>query len=364
MKEKQVPKLFPKCFALVGPSGSGRTRLVDSLLTIFSDLKYEKRSNQIIICESSVVFTPELNEIQNLKSLFPDLITIFIKPPSIHALKKRYDNYVGIFDDARKELLDTYISDRKSMETCNYTVVNRDPYRALAEVAAILFQEMGGIIVAIDGPSACGKGAIAERTAQQYGGRHCDTGLIYRAVAKYMNDHGIATNSEQMPAFLKEFQEQFACDEVDEIELRTPAVDAIVPAWGKILAVRHVVFMLELKTLYGSGKSVIVSEGRSSTTHVFTRAELKYFVTCPIEIRGKRRGAQHHISVDQAIERLKARDKQDMEREIEPLRFARHQGVKRIDNSKELEKTMTKIYQDIDEVIALRLSSMRVTELV
>src|SRR5580704_2712341 len=48
----------------------------------------------------------------------------------------------------------------------------------------------GGMIIAIDGPAASGKGTLGKRLAAHYGLRHLDTGLIYRAVAKAMLDGG------------------------------------------------------------------------------------------------------------------------------------------------------------------------------
>ena len=39
------------------------------------------------------------------------------------------------------------------------------------------------MIIAIDGPAASGKGTLGKRLAAQFGLRHLDTGLLYRAVA-------------------------------------------------------------------------------------------------------------------------------------------------------------------------------------
>ena len=47
-----------------------------------------------------------------------------------------------------------------------------------------------GMIIAIDGPAASGKGTLGKRLAAHYGLRHLDTGLIYRAVAKALLDAG------------------------------------------------------------------------------------------------------------------------------------------------------------------------------
>ncbi|MDR3462225.1 MAG: nucleoside monophosphate kinase, partial [Beijerinckiaceae bacterium] len=46
------------------------------------------------------------------------------------------------------------------------------------------------MIIAIDGPAASGKGTIARRLAEAFGLPHLDTGLLYRATARAMLDHG------------------------------------------------------------------------------------------------------------------------------------------------------------------------------
>ncbi|OYD86419.1 (d)CMP kinase, partial [Azospirillum brasilense] len=39
-----------------------------------------------------------------------------------------------------------------------------------------------GLVIAIDGPAAAGKGTLSKRVAQAYGFAHLDTGALYRAV--------------------------------------------------------------------------------------------------------------------------------------------------------------------------------------
>src|SRR4029077_3145447 len=46
------------------------------------------------------------------------------------------------------------------------------------------------MIIASDGPAASGKGTLGKRLAAHFGLRHLDTGLLYRAVAKALNDGG------------------------------------------------------------------------------------------------------------------------------------------------------------------------------
>ncbi len=52
------------------------------------------------------------------------------------------------------------------------------------------------MIVAIDGPAASGKGTLAKAVASRWGLAHLDSGLLYRAVAKSLIDHGVSLEAE------------------------------------------------------------------------------------------------------------------------------------------------------------------------
>jgi cytidylate kinase len=68
----------------------------------------------------------------------------------------------------------------------------------------------------------------------------------------------------------------------------------------------------------------VVMEGRDITFRVLPEAELKVYMTATIEERAKRRQQQllmqgQDVSYDQVLDEMKKRDKQDMEREVDPL---------------------------------------------
>src|SRR3954469_13869370 len=74
---------------------------------------------------------------------------------------------------------------------------------------AVRCQSSLGMIIAIDGPAASGKGTLGRRLAAHYGLRHLDTGLIYRAVAKAMLE---------------------GAHQLDDVEQAVRAANALVPA--------------------------------------------------------------------------------------------------------------------------------------
>ena len=57
-------------------------------------------------------------------------------------------------------------------------------------------QQADGLVIAVDGPAASGKGTLARRLAAHYGLPYLDTGLLYRMVARTMLDAGEAPDSK------------------------------------------------------------------------------------------------------------------------------------------------------------------------
>ena len=55
----------------------------------------------------------------------------------------------------------------------------------------------GSAVIAIDGPSASGKGTVAERVAQTLGFHYLDSGAIYRAAALAMVRAGLAADAAE-----------------------------------------------------------------------------------------------------------------------------------------------------------------------
>ena len=191
------------------------------------------------------------------------------------------------------------------------------------------------IQVAIDGPAGAGKSTISKELAKQLGYVYIDTGAMYRAAALYCLNKGISIRSD-IPSVLKvldEIQIGFkwennlrillnGCDVSDEI--RTNAVSMGASDIAVIPEVR--LKLVELQRAIAAEQSVVM-DGRDIGTYVLPNATVKIFLTASPEIRAKRRHVELlekgvDVDFETVLKELKARDKNDSEREFAPLRQA------------------------------------------
>ncbi|MDR0932427.1 MAG: (d)CMP kinase [Victivallales bacterium] len=188
--------------------------------------------------------------------------------------------------------------------------------------------------IAIDGPAASGKSTIAKLLAKKLNIAYINTGNLYRAVALAAIRAGrdLARLDREFLETLKlEYTPNESGDYVlklngKELEaaLRTPEVATGASLVATESEVRD--YLLGVQRNF-AGKNLIVMEGRDIGTVVFPDAEYKFFVTATPEERARRRLAQNGETADGATlsevaRELAARDKQDSERPIAPLKPA------------------------------------------
>ena len=193
---------------------------------------------------------------------------------------------------------------------------------------------MKKIVVAIDGPAGAGKSTIAKLAAEKLGYAYIDTGAMYRSVAwKFLQtgrEFDEAYISELANTMIIEFKPEAKINRVfvDGTEvteaIRTPEVTAIVSRVAAIGAVRKA--MVEQQRRMGEIGGVLM-DGRDIGTVVFPHAQLKIFLTASVEERARRRYKEmvekgQQVELAQLQEDIAARDKQDSERAISPLRQA------------------------------------------
>lgn len=193
---------------------------------------------------------------------------------------------------------------------------------------------MKKIVVAIDGPAGAGKSTIAKLAAEKLGYAYIDTGAMYRSVAwKFLQtgrEFDEAYISELANTMIIEFKPEAKINRVfvDGTEvteaIRTPEVTAIVSRVAAIGAVREA--MVEQQRRMGEIGGILM-DGRDIGTVVFPHAQLKIFLTASVEERARRRYKEmvekgQQVELAQLQEDIAARDKQDSERAISPLRQA------------------------------------------
>lgn len=177
------------------------------------------------------------------------------------------------------------------------------------------------LIVAVDGPAAAGKGTLAKALAKRLALPYLDTGLLYRAVARRVLDHG------EDPAVQGErHAKAIEPADLERDDLRVPEVDRAASLVARQPAVREA--LLERQRSVGRAHGAVV-DGRDIGTVVFPDADVKLFITASPEVRAQRRYRQRHGEDCQDAEQLAqevaaivARDEQDASREVSPLRPA------------------------------------------
>lgn len=191
-----------------------------------------------------------------------------------------------------------------------------------------------GFVVAIDGPAGAGKSTIAKLAAGKLSFAYIDTGAMYRAVTWKLLQTGKPFTPELAGELAREicitFRPENAVNRVfvDGTEvtdaIRTAEVTGLV---SKVAAVPEVrTAMVDQQRRMGK-EGGIVMDGRDIGTVVFPDAQCKIFLTATVEERARRRGLEleakgETVDYKKLQEEIASRDKQDMEREVSPLRQA------------------------------------------
>jgi 3-phosphoshikimate 1-carboxyvinyltransferase len=183
-------------------------------------------------------------------------------------------------------------------------------------------------VIAIDGPSASGKGTVAALVAQRLGFHYLDSGSLYRLVAlaaqraavDYSDATQLAALASSLPA---EFNAGRICLAGDDVTDAIRSEDCSTGA-SKIAALPAVrTALLQRQRSYRQAPG-LVAEGRDMSTVVFLDAVLKVYLTASAEARAERRHKQlieKGISANIAtlLQDLQERDARDAARPVAPL---------------------------------------------
>ena len=206
--------------------------------------------------------------------------------------------------------------------------------------------------IAVDGPAGSGKSTVAKMVAKRLGIIYVDTGAMYRTVALFCTEKGIALADEAaVVAALADLQMKIVPEEGGQriflngrdvtAEIRTAEIGkgaSTVAAYRQVRA-----RMVELQQEMAREHSVIM-DGRDIGTHVLPNADVKVFLTADAHVRALRRYEEFtakgiNCTLENVEREVIERDERDMNRAIAPLKQA--EDAVRVDTSQ----------MNIDEVV-------------
>ncbi len=191
--------------------------------------------------------------------------------------------------------------------------------------------ESKGFVIAIDGPVASGKGALAAKLARELNGFYLYTGAMYRGVALLCINKGLdLKNESEVESVLSDLNIELEGDKIflngEDVTERLYKADtasgaSVVGVYPKIRS-ESVLRQQKLGEKAISAEKIVVAEGRDTGTVVFPEAALKIYLTARPEIRARRRMEQfitQERDLEDELASLKVRDKRDTERAAGPL---------------------------------------------
>jgi len=174
------------------------------------------------------------------------------------------------------------------------------------------------MIIAVDGPTASGKGTIAKALARHFGLPHLDTGLLYRAVGRQCWLAGGNPDDQDAALAAVEFPDSL----LDDPELRSEATGGLASRVSIHPAVRKALFDRQRTFALQPGGAVL--DGRDIGTVIAPEAEAKLFVIAGVAPRAERRYREMQAQgracdLAEIASDLAARDERDRTRADAPL---------------------------------------------
>jgi CMP/dCMP kinase len=182
------------------------------------------------------------------------------------------------------------------------------------------------LVIAIDGPSASGKGTLAKKLAAYFDLPYLNTGALYRLVAFRVLQQKIDVENfeEEISQLVANISESDLENEI----LFGEDVGSVASIIAKNPKLRAALFDFQ-RDFVSSPKGAVL-DGRDTTTVIAKDADFKFFVTADVEIRARRRFNQLQSDFDEILAQLKRRDENDFGRADAPLKIAKDAVV--IDN--------------------------------
>ncbi|MBU3628762.1 (d)CMP kinase [Polynucleobacter sp. AP-Reno-20A-A9] len=207
-------------------------------------------------------------------------------------------------------------------------------------------------VIAIDGPTASGKGTVASLVAQKLGFHYLDSGALYRLVALASEKQGIdVKNGPELGLLVPKLLISFKSGQIllngENVTdtIRTEAIGLRASGLAVHPEVRAALVGLQRSFRQFPG---LVADGRDMASVIFPDAVLKVFLTATAAARAERRYKQLiakgiSAKLDDLLQDLQERDARDSSRGAAPLLVA--------DGAKVLETSDLSIDQAVKTVL-------------
>ncbi len=181
---------------------------------------------------------------------------------------------------------------------------------------------MSGLVIAIDGPAASGKGTLARRLAAHFKLPHLDTGLLYRATACALLDEGLPLDDEEAASAAAR---GLSLIDFDDARLRSREMGEAASVVAALPQVRAE--LVDLQRRFAAREEGAVLDGRDIGTVICPAARVKIFVTASPETRAQRRALElarrsEEVDYPTILADVKKRDERDSARAVAPLKPA------------------------------------------
>ncbi|HCA21604.1 MAG TPA: (d)CMP kinase [Lachnospiraceae bacterium] len=212
--------------------------------------------------------------------------------------------------------------------------------------------------IAIDGPAGAGKSTIARLAAKKLGFIYVDTGAMYRAIALYLIWKEIDLNDEAALeraldrvkiniVYEKGVQHVFLNLQDVSAEIRSEKVSIMASKSSALLPVRNKLLDIQRDI---AARNDVIMDGRDIGTNILPNAEVKIYLDASPDVRAKRRYDEMKNKGEKPdLESIKAniiaRDEQDMNRKLAPL--------KKADDAVLIDSSYMSIDEVVEEIISL-----------
>ena len=185
----------------------------------------------------------------------------------------------------------------------------------------------GPPVIAIDGPSASGKGTVAQGVAESLGFHYLNSGALYRTIALAAQRRGSEIEESGLATLARALNARFHGDSVEldgqdaTLAIRAEAVGELASRIAALPEVRKA--LLERQQTFRRPPG-LVADGRDMASVVFPDAVLKIFLTASPEERARRRYKQlmdkgMGANMAALLQDIRERDKRDSDRAAAPL---------------------------------------------